>query len=372
MVSPIWELLKEKRNELFHANTMKRINMVQGILGIFLIALAVPQSSGNKTLPGNTDDREFTIMFYNVENLFDPANDSLTRDDDFTPSGDLHWTYKRYYTKINKLYKVITALGGWQPPDVIGLCEVENKKVLLDMINNTPLSKYPYEVIHYNSPDRRGIDVALICNRNTIRTLDSRKISIRKNGLYTRDILHVKAILHKDTCHFLVNHWPSRSSGQIETEGDRNEAALLLKSFTDSLFTINRHTRIIIMGDFNDEPTDESLSGRLMALTTMHDPKPGFLYNISVAPAKGNYRGTLKYRGQWNLFDQIIVSGSLLSQSDGLYVKKDGYTIFGEEFLLVGDEQYTGFKPFRTYNGFRYQGGFSDHLPVYVVVTSNE
>ncbi|HJZ40994.1 MAG TPA: endonuclease/exonuclease/phosphatase family protein [Bacteroidales bacterium] len=351
---------------------MNQINMIPGILSVFIITLAFPPAPGNKTLPGGAESREFKIMFYNVENLFDPANDSLTGDDDFTPSGDLHWTYKRYYSKINKLYKVITALGGWQPPDIIGLCEVENKKVLLDMIHNTPLSKFPYDIIHYNSPDKRGIDVALLYNRKTIRLLSSKKISLRKNGLFTRDILHVKAILHKDTCHFLVNHWPSRSAGQIETEGDRNKAALLLKSFTDSLFAKNMNASIIIMGDFNDEPVDESLSGKLMARTNMHDPKPGFLYNVSVAPSAGNYRGTLKYRGQWNLFDQIIVSGSLLYTSNGLRVQANGYKIFGESFLLIGDEQYTGFKPFRTYNGFRYQGGFSDHLPVYVVVTSNE
>lgn len=350
---------------------MNQIHLIPGILGVFLFSLVVSSAPGCRTLPGNMDDRGFTIMFYNVENLFDPANDSLTADDDFTPSGDLHWTYKRYYTKLNRLYKVITALGGWQPPDVIGLCEVENKKVLLDLIHNTPLSKYPYEIVHYNSPDRRGIDVALLYNRNTIRPLESRKITLKKNGLLTRDILHVKAILQADTCHFLVNHWPSRSSGQIETEGDRIEAALLLKSFADSLFAINRNSNIIIVGDFNDEPGDESLKGQLKAITTLNEPKPGFLYNIGVAPSAGNYRGTLKYRGQWNLFDQIIVSGSLLSQSGGLQVKTDGFRIFGEEFLLIGDEQFTGFKPFRTYNGFRYQGGFSDHLPVYVVVRSS-
>jgi hypothetical protein len=134
----------------------------------------------------------------------------------------------------------------------------------------------------------------------------------------------------------------------------------------DSL--LKAHAKIIIMGDFNDEPTDESLTENLKATTDLREPREGHLFNISRTPVSGNFRGTMKYQGQWNLFDQVIVSGSLLSNRHGLFVLPDGYHIFGPSFLLTADEKYNGFKPYRTYNGFRYQGGFSDHLPVYVDV----
>jgi predicted extracellular nuclease len=323
-------------------------------------------SDGNANHKFTCAKEKYRVMFYNVENFFDFSDDSLKADEAFTPAGDMHWTPERFNVKLKNIYKVVIALGGWQPPDIIGMCEIENRYVLDELINQTPLVKYPYKVIHEESPDRRGIDVALLFNGNTVQYLDSKQYRIYKPGLVTRNILYFKALLNRDTCHFLVNHWPSRSAGQLETEADRLTAADLLKSITDSLFGINRTADIIIMGDFNDEPADLSLSIHLKALPYKGNLVPTRLYNLSTVPKSGDFRGTLKYQGQWNLFDQIIVSGNLLNPSNGIHADPRGYVIFGESFLLTPDEQYNGFKPFRTYNGFHYQGGFSDHLPVYI------
>jgi predicted extracellular nuclease len=341
-----------------------------GIAAIVVAAIILTSGFIKKNEQAEKNEFHYRIMFYNIENLFDIYDDNLTADEEFTPSGMLHWTIKRYNTKLRNTCKVIIAAGGWRPPDIIGFCEIENRQVLQDLIDNTPLLKYPYRIVHENSPDRRGIDAALIYNDQTVKYIFSRSFSVNKKGLFTRDILYVKVILRKDTCHFFVNHWPSRSTGQLETEPDRFAAAGLLKRLTDSLFSINSSAKILIMGDFNDEPTDESLVGELNVQNNAMNPYPGELYNMTKAPESGPVKGTLKYQGEWNIFDQIIVSGSLLSHEEGLSVDSDGYNILREPFLLAIDEKYNGYKPYRTYNGFNYQGGFSDHLPVYIDLVS--
>ncbi|MBN1143764.1 MAG: endonuclease/exonuclease/phosphatase family protein [Bacteroidales bacterium] len=309
------------------------------------------------------------IMFYNVENLFDTRDNPNTDDDLFTPAGGMHWTYKRYTAKLTNICKVLVAAGGWQPPDIIGFCEVENDSVLIDLFENTLLSKYRYRVVHYNSPDHRGIDVALAYNRQLVECLYSRNIRVSSGDLLTRDILYIKALLGGDTCHFFINHWPSRSSGQLDTERYRFAAAGLLRQVTDSILLLNSAAKILIMGDFNDEPGDESLAVKLNAKVNREDPLLAGLYNLTGNKTAGEQvQGTLKYQGVWNVFDQIIVSSGMLNNTGGIYVKPDGFTILNDSFLLEPDVTYTGYKPFRTYSGFIYRGGFSDHLPVYVDV----
>ncbi len=325
-----------------------------------------PGCKTGREYPAVSESVHYRVMFYNVENLFDTWDDSLTTDGEFTPQGALHWNASRYHTKLENLYKTVIALGGWQPPDIIGICEVENRYVLSDLLNHTPLSKYPYRIVHDDSQDSRGIDVALVYNSKTVSLLHSTFFNINRPGLITREILYFKALVHRDTCHFLVNHWPSRSAGQLRTDPDRLSAARRLRSVVDSLFRIKKKKKIVIMGDFNDEPEDESLSAGLGAEKDLRDFRQALLYNLSISPKTGQFRGTIKYRGQWSLFDQIIVSGSLLVKNGGLCVQPDGYRIFGPSFLLVDDEQFNGTRPFRTYNGYKYLGGFSDHLPVYV------
>lgn len=311
----------------------------------------------------------YRIVFYNVENLFDIRDNPETDDDQFTPAGGMHWAYKRYATKLMNICKVIVAAGGWQPPDVIGFCEVETDSVLYELFRNTPLNKYRYEIVHYDSPDRRGIDVALAYNKQTVECLNNRKIKVSNGDLLTRDILYVKTLLGGDTCHVFINHWPSRSSGQLDTEKDRFVAAGLLRQATDSILLMNTSAKILIMGDFNDEPGDESLAVVLDARVKQEEPLYAGLFNLAAINTAGEpVQGTLKYHGAWNVFDQIIVSAGMLTDAQGIHVKPDGFTILDNPFLLEPDVTYTGYKPFRTYSGFIYKGGFSDHLPVYVDV----
>lgn len=355
MESPIWVHLNEGNNLTPEYMRLRSLWLVTVFL---LCGLSFRIMADKKPL------KRYRVLFCNVENLFDTKNDSLTADDEFTPEGRLHWTFKRYIDKQNIIYKTIVAAGEGTVPDIIGFCEVENRTVLTDLLKRTPLSKYPYRIVHANSPDRRGIDVALVYNSANWQLLSQRIIRIKKRGLRTRDILYCRLRAGKDTCHFLVNHWPSRSAGRLETDDDREAAARALRKVTDSLMLKNRMSKILIMGDFNDEPRDASLNRVLLTSTDLHNPVPGSLYNLSKAPEGGDFKGTVKFRGQWSLFDQIIVSGGLLDRK-GLHVLPDSYRIFGPAFLLVGDDQYNGKKPNRTYNGMRYAGGFSDHLPVY-------
>jgi endonuclease/exonuclease/phosphatase family metal-dependent hydrolase len=341
--------------------------------GLLAIILSCLTPYGTKMQPLSASELPYRIVFYNTENFFDTRNDTLTADDEFTPVGGRHWNYSKYQSKLTNLYKTFIALGNWNPPDLIGICEVENKQVLTDLVNNTPLSKYNYRIIHANSPDKRGIDVAMLYNNARVNIIRSRYFGIDKAGLFTRDILYCQARLGDDTCHFLINHWPSRSAGQLETEPDRLAAAARLRSIVDSLIHVCKKPKIVIMGDFNDEPWDMSLSQTLKAITDTRNAQSDYLYNLSRAPESGKFKGTVKFRGEWTLFDQVIVSGSLLGAAKGLHVQPGDYHIFAESFLLEPDEQYNGFKPFRTYNGYKYQGGFSDHLPVYIdLVTSDE
>jgi predicted extracellular nuclease len=335
-----------------------------------IIASVCNVRSEAKNIPASGQDFSCRIMFYNVENLFDIWDDSLKTDEQFTPAGDLHWTYKRYSTKLNNLSKVIISAGTWDPPDIIGLCEIENRMVLEDLTNDTPLSKFGYRIIHENSPDERGIDVAFLYNPAKIKVINYKKIVVSAGELQTRDILHIQVLILKDTCHFFINHWPSRSSGQIETEKHRIHVAGLLKVTTDSILAFNPQSRILIMGDFNDEPSDISLSEKLQALSPTGKIQNDRLYNITKIPEQGNVRGTLKYQGAWNTFDQIIVSGNLLTNKKGIRME-GGFHVLQNLFLLETDEKYNGYKPFRTYTGFSYRGGYSDHLPVYTDIITN-
>lgn len=314
----------------------------------------------------------FRVMFYNVENLFDPYDDSLTRDEEFTPDGDRYWTNYKFYDKLNKVYKVIMAVGRWEPPAVIGLCEVENRFVLEKLIDETPLKGYGYRIIHHESPDRRGIDVALLYREAFFEPLHDEAITVRFSDdttYHTRDILYVKGlVMHREMIHVFVNHWPSRYGGYLATVNRRNTAASILKNHADSIMEANPNSSVVMMGDFNDNPQDESFTDILQALPPAGDIDLKQYYNLMLAGQENWNYGTLKYRENWDIFDQVVVSGSLLEQK-GLNVFLDKAFIFHDDFLIEEDERYLGIKPFRTFTGFKYNGGFSDHLPVYFDLT---
>lgn len=312
--------------------------------------------------------RDFRVMFYNCENYFDTINDPLINDDEFTPEGTRFWDGYKYYRKSINLSKAIIATGGWKPVDLIGLCEVENRSVLDKLCKHTPLYKNSYNIAHFESPDSRGIDVALLYRDESFEFISKSRINITKRCDFTRptrDILYVKGVVNaKDTLHVFVNHWPSRWGGQLESEERREFAASVLRVKVDSLFQNNSYSNIVIMGDFNDEPHNSSVKKILKAKELEDVFQKDELYNMMYSIAD-HEMGTHKYQGKWGVLDHIILSGNLLDPN-GLYTKVKSTTIYNANYLLIEDATHLGEKPFRTYVGFSYKGGFSDHFPVFI------
>jgi hypothetical protein len=335
------------------------------VLGIILLLYSIPDSFSQ----GARLNDEYTFMFYNTENLYDSYNDSLTNDDEFTPAGDRRWNFDRLKDKCNRLAKVILAAGKWNTPVLVGLCEIENQQVLDRLVNQTPLSKYGLKVIHKDSPDERGIDVALLYRPDLFVPFRFKAIPVtdpQNPKFKTREILQVSGILnHCDTIHVFVNHWPSRYGGLMETFRLRSLAAEVLGKSIHELYGIYPKAKIICMGDFNDTPEDESLSKVLKGMKADDPTIKGELINLSF-PWVSRPIQTLKNKYSWQVFDQFIVSDYFLENSKCL--KFLGAEIFDAEFLLEPDIKYGGVKPKRTYVGFKYQEGFSDHLPVLLKV----
>ncbi|NJO88701.1 MAG: hypothetical protein HC831_06850 [Chloroflexia bacterium] len=230
-------------------------------------------------------ERYLRIMFYNTENLFDTENDSLTTDEEFLPNGPKFWTSNKYYTKLNQIATTIVSIGGWTSPEIIGLCEVENRKVLDDLCKKTGLKNLNYRIIHKESPDNRGIDVALLYQKDSFKPLGYKAIQVTfpfSPGSTTRDILYVKGLTkNEDTLHLFVNHWPSRWGGQLESESRRMEAAKTLKTQTDSIFNNYQNAKIVIIGDFNDYPDNKSIKQILKASNNFENFVNYELYNLS-------------------------------------------------------------------------------------------
>lgn len=312
--------------------------------------------------------RAFNIMFYNLENMFDPFDDSLKNDNDYLPDGIRGWTWKKFERKLQNTSKVIITAGGWRPPDIVGVCELENRFCMIQLLKRTPVSRFNYKIIHHESPDERGIDVGLIYLPDRFTELSHRAIPVIIEGdsvAKTRDILYVKGLMpNGDTLHIFVNHWPSKFGGASATITKRRDAALRLKSVTDSIAAINPLALIVITGDFNDQPTDESLAIHLNARSGKGDTTGYYLYNL-MQELMGKWDvGTNKFREEWSIIDQFIVSSALLNRKSGLRISEKRAEIFRAPFLIEEDRNFNGTKPFRTYYGAIYQGGFSDHLPI--------
>jgi predicted extracellular nuclease len=313
---------------------------------------------------------KYNIVFYNVENLFDTWDDPLTADEEFTPQSERHWTRDRFQDKIRMIYKALITAGKGQFPDVIGLAEVENSWVIEQLISETPLNKLPYGIVHKDSPDPRGIDVALLYRKDRIRPMDYEFIAVGDIGKYnfkSRDILYFKADFGKEQIHFFVNHWPSRSGGYIESKEKRDVAARILRTSVDSVFKQNPNANILLMGDFNATPDEKCFTKILKALPYPGNNDPSCLINLSTLWTK-QAEGTIRNGGQWELFDQMIGSQNLLS-NEKLKIETEQSGICNFDFLLEPDPSYLGKKPFRTYLGPKYHGGTSDHLPVRICIT---
>lgn len=307
------------------------------------------------------------VMFYNVENLFDCIDDSLTNDAEFLPGGMRGWNYARYKQKLENISKVIVNVGGWDPPAIVGLCEIESDKALRDLTRYSGLKNLKYKYVHFESPDQRGIDVALLYQPTVCKVLAKKAIPVRFKSQpksRTRDILYVKLKVHtNDSLHVFVCHFPSRLGGELESEGRRKEAATILRQTTDSIFSTDGNAKILMMGDFNDYPTNESMLHVLGAKHPSVKLSQGQTFYNLMFPLHLSGKGTHKHNGQWGALDQIIVSHALMNDKNFYCTEA---RIFEAPFLLMPDENGLGNKPYRTYNGMTYQGGFSDHLPLYV------
>jgi len=312
--------------------------------------------------------REFKIMFYNLENMYDPFDDTLKNDNEYLPGGIRGWTWKKFERKLQNTSKVIVTAGGWRPPDIVGMAELENRFCLIQLLKRTPLGRYDYQIIHHDSPDARGIDVGLIYRPDRFTVLFHRAIPVIFEGETeptTRDILYVKGLMpNKDTLHIFINHWPSKFGGAAATIPKRKDAALKLKSVTDSIAAINPDALIVITGDFNDQPNDESMAIHLDARSGIPGSTGYYLYNL-MTEFMGKWDiGSNKFHEEWSIIDQFVVSSALINHKTGLHLSKNKAEIFRAPFLLEEDLNFNGTKPFRTYSGPTYQGGFSDHLPI--------
>jgi predicted extracellular nuclease len=302
------------------------------------------------------------IMFYNVENLFDTFDDTAKDDNDFLPKGVMRWNTGRYNRKISRVYQTIIAAGKWSPPEVVAFCEVENRKVLEDIIYGTYLSKFNYRLIHEESPDERGIDVCMIFRKDCLKVIEYAywmPAGIKKEEFKSRKILYSKILIGTDTIHLIVNHWPSRRGGVLAGEDMRMQISTMVKEKADSIYRSNEDgSKIIILGDFNSTPDDQEMTSLITPSCSGN-----FLVNLSVKKAAEGF-GTYRYSGTWEMIDQVIVSNKLLSTDEGLCTDAEQVTVFRPDFLLMKDPNYPGLTPYSTYRGYRYQGGFSDHLPV--------
>lgn len=313
----------------------------------------------------------FTVMSYNVENLYDTIDVAGFDDTEFTPISKKHWNTEKYSKKISDLSKVIAAVGKDRLPDVIGLVEVENRRVLEDLIATPTLKSGGYGIVHEESPDARGIDVALLYRKDRFKYEGHVKIPVAfpfDSAVTTRDILYVYGKAPDGMeLHFFVNHWSSRNGGDKLTEPKRMYCAVALRRSLDLLLSRDATARVIIMGDFNDEPSNKSIMGILQATNKRKNISVGEFYNLMYDKHNLTPEGTYYYKGNWNMLDQIIVSPSLLNATNGYSVGYDSGKIFKEDWMLFKSK--TGeVSPNRTYGGDNYYGGVSDHLPVYTVL----
>ena len=316
------------------------------------------------------EQHPFTVSFYNVENLFDIQDDPRKRDDEFTPKGKKRWSKTRFYAKLSDLSQVIRSIGGENPPDVIGLAEVENRYVLESLIHQDALKKHTYEVLHKDSPDRRGIDVALLYRPATFQLLGSCTIPILSQEdslrLVTRDIRYACGIVRQtgDTLHLFVNHFPSRWGGKRQSAHKRKQVAQKLKQELRWCMAKHPDAQVIVMGDFNDTPEDESIRQTLEAVPLSQyrlDSLPrAALVNLSQDTLTP---GSYIYRSSWEQLDQIITSPALLRAYDCRFSNFNTPTLFEPSRNRLAKNIR------RTYHGLRYHGGVSDHLPVRLLLT---
>ncbi len=345
---------------LYHCSSTKQINTA---------------SKESKTL---TEKKVLarTIAFYNLENLFDTIDDPKTRDEDFTPTGRDNWTSEKYHKKLKNLATVIADIGRKETktsPAIVGVAEAENRQVLEDLIHTGELAKENYGIIHFDSPDRRGIDVALLYKKDFFKPVNFKKYPLyiydsdTRQRIYTRDQLLVTGMLDGEKIHVIVDHWPSRRGGEQRSLPKRIKAAELSKKIMDSIKKIEPDAKIILMGDLNDDPASPSVKNVFRTTAKKSEAISQNRYYNAMENFYNRGIGTLAYRDSWNLFDQIIITPSLLKEDEpqNYHLWKAG--IYSKEFMKNRKGRYKGY-PKRTLVGGQFIGGYSDHFPTYIIL----
>ena len=342
------------------------MNFLKLVISILFLSLFISTHAQDKKF------KIHTLAFYNLENLFDTINDPI-KFDDYSPIMELKTNRgEAYRRKITNMARVIAEIGKdvtHNTPAILGVCEVENKDVLEDIVNDSTLLEKNYGIVHYDSPDSRGIDVALLYQKSLFMPISSSAHELKiydtqtQKQITTRDQLLVSGKLEGDLIHMIVNHWPSRRGGEARSRPKRVAAAQLNKRILDSLQAQDPYAKVIIMGDLNDDPTNPSVKNVLKAKRKRKKVDFKGLYN----PFEKFYRdglGTTAYRDNWSLFDQIIVSKTLLEKD---YTSSRYYQagIFNKNYLITPKGKYKGY-PFRSWNDSGFSNGFSDHFPVYI------
>jgi hypothetical protein len=323
-------------------------------------------------------DKQYYISamgFWNVENLYDTLNDQWKNDEEFTPSGTNVWNGHRYWIKIDRLAEVIGKMATDVTPDglaIVGLCEIENKSVVEDLVKNKRIANRNYQIVHIEGPDRRGVDPSFIYNPSYFKVTNSRSYTVKlvtDSTRPTRDILVVSGLFMGEPLTVLVNHWPSRRGGELKSRPDRNAASIIARRIIDSVMAANPETKIASMGDYNDDPTNVCIKDGIKTYGDLKKPKEGCLFNPMEKPFKDGI-GSLGYNDAWNLFDQIIINKPFTSTNFSKWQYYD-VRIYNKSFLC---SDYGNFKggTFRTYSGGVYTGGYSDHFPVFIMMAKEK
>jgi len=313
------------------------------------------------------------IGFYNLENFYDTVDNALIDDAEFLPSGDKNYNSAIYWDKVKNLATVISQMGADKSTDgpaILGVAEIENDTVLHDLVKHPLIKSRNYQIVHYNSPDARGIDVGLLYNPKYFKVLASKNLYVNlpggsKDAYYTRDVLWVKGLFDGEIIHIYVNHWPSRRGGEVRSAPGRAAAALVSKKHMDSIIAVDGLQKFVLMGDLNDDPISPSLTKVLGAKGNIEKVEKGGYYNPWVEMYK-NGIGTLAYQDAWGLFDQIIITSPWLEKQQKGYFFFQQH-IFNKEFMVENAGKYKGY-PMRTWDGNTYRSGYSDHFPTYITL----
>ena len=332
-------------------------------VALFAVASAIAQ------------EKPYTVVFYNLENLFDIYDDPETHDEEFTPQGAKQWNEIKYQKKLSNMERVLFDIAAIQKdyPIVIGVSEIENRSVLEDLISQPKLKGANYRICHYDSPDARGVDVAFLYRADVFNLEGSENIKLVVEELpdfRTRDLVTMWGTIDGEPFYFLVPHWPSRLGGKEASQFKRDACAKQIREIKDSLLANNPATKVIVMGDFNDDATDASLVKTMGAKGKVKELTEGDFFNLYNAMLRAGL-GTLAYQDAWNLFDNICVTENLVNDKEGelrlIKGKKFYGNIFTRSYMLQQEGQYKGY-PLRTFVTNDFQNGFSDHFPVYIYI----